>query len=85
MAAWVCLSCTAVYAVGLAACPQCGAIDHEEDSMPKISKGDGPSYEPGHSPAGDVLDVADAEPAGDPEPAAPGADPDPEPAPAPKK
>jgi hypothetical protein len=94
MAAWVCKSCTAVYAVGLAACPQCGATEHGEegqDDMPKISKGDGPTYEPGRNPYGEDPEPVDTdvfdEPAEDTAPATPvvEADPDPAPAPAPKK
>lgn len=48
MALWICRSCTAAYAVGLTACPQCGATEYDEEweTMPKISKGDGPTWEP---------------------------------------
>jgi hypothetical protein len=51
MALWYCLRCTAGYAVGLAACPQCGAAEHEEEHehMAKITSA-GPSYEPGKDP-----------------------------------
>jgi hypothetical protein len=51
MALWYCLRCTAGYAVGLAACPQCGAVEHEEEHehMAKITSV-GPSYEPGKDP-----------------------------------
>jgi hypothetical protein len=95
MAAWVCKTCTAVYAVDLAACPQCGATEHGEEGqhdMPKISKGDGPTYEPGHNPYGEDPaapaasdeDISGA-PAEEPEPQTPDAEPDPAPAPAPKK
>lgn len=54
MALWICRSCTAAYAVGLAACPQCGGTEHDEENehMAKISKGSGPSYEPGKEPYG---------------------------------
>ena len=38
MSLWVCRSCTAKYAVGLTACPQCGSSNHAEDSMPKITR-----------------------------------------------
>jgi hypothetical protein len=91
MAAWVCTSCTAVYAVDLAACPQCGATEHGEEGqdMPKISKGDGPSYEPGHDPYGAEPAPADADidvEADEPEPEVEqDPEPDPVPAPAPKK
>lgn len=82
MAAWVCRSCTAVYAVGLAVCPQCGSTEHGEEGrdMPKISKGDGPSYEPGHDPNG-------SEPAAEAGPAVetPAVEAEPLLAPAPKK
>jgi hypothetical protein len=51
MALWICRGCTAAFAVGASACPQCGGTDHVEDwTMPKISKGGGASYEPGTSP-----------------------------------
>lgn len=44
MALWVCLGCSAAYAVGLPRCPQClGADYHEEGTMPKISKAQGPT------------------------------------------
>lgn len=51
MALWYCTSCTAGYAVGLTACPQCGATEHEEEHehMAKITSA-GPSYEPGKNP-----------------------------------
>ena len=79
MALWYCAGCTAAYAVGLAACPQCGSTDYTEDTMPKISKGGGPSYEPGKDPNGD--------PATGPAPAEPQApavtEPDQAPSPAP--
>jgi hypothetical protein len=42
-----CLTCTALFAVGLFRCPQCGGTDHEEDSV-RITKA-GPST--GHPPA----------------------------------
>jgi hypothetical protein len=38
MSLWVCQKCTAAYAVGLLACPQCGSTDYLEDwQMGKIS------------------------------------------------
>ena len=88
MAAWVCTSCTAVYAVGLAACPQCGGTEHGEEGqeMPKISKGDGPSYEPGHGPseAAAVEAPSEPQPEVEQEPEAPDVEPDPAPAPVPR-
>jgi hypothetical protein len=78
MALWICRNCTCAYAVGLAACPQCGATEHQEDSMPKISVGAGATYEPGQDPAG----TTEPTPAVEPPQAAPVAEPDPEPAPA---
>lgn len=55
MALWICKECTAAYAVGLPACPQCGSTTHTtkqelEATMPKINRR-GPSYEPGTEPA----------------------------------
>jgi hypothetical protein len=91
MALWICGSCTAAYAVGLAACPQCGATEYEEDyTMAKITSA-GASYEPGKDPnepdAEPVEPGAETEPADAPADGSP-ADPDPgpaetEPAPAP--
>jgi predicted nucleic acid-binding Zn-ribbon protein len=51
VALWICTSCTAAYAVGLPACPQCGSSEYEQEHehMAKISKA-GPSYEPGKDP-----------------------------------
>lgn len=44
MALWVCLGCSAAYAVGLPGCPQCrGTEYYEEGTMPKISKAHGPT------------------------------------------
>lgn len=43
MALWVCMACGCRYSVGAPCCPQCGGTDHEEDSVPKISVGAGPS------------------------------------------
>jgi len=59
MALWICSGCTAAYAVGLAACPQCGGTEYEQEyeHMAKITM-DGPSYEPGKDP-----NQVDAEPA----------------------
>lgn len=62
MALWYCPNCTAGYAVGLAACPQCGATEHEEEPehMAKITSA-GPSYEPGkdpNQPDAEPVDVA---------------------------
>lgn len=70
MALWYCPSCTAGYAVGLAACPQCGATDHEEEPpVAKINR-EGPSYEPGKNPNGEPETPAAAQPqaAGEPGP-----------------
>ena len=51
MSLWICRGCTAAYAVGAPACPHCASTEYVEDwKMPKISKGDGPSYEPEHAP-----------------------------------
>lgn len=48
MSVRVCEECTTRFAVGLVACPHCGSGHHHEeteaDDMPKISRGDGPSY-----------------------------------------
>lgn len=61
MALWYCLRCTAGYAVGLAACPQCGATEHEEEHehMAKITSA-GVSYEPGKDPNEPPADTAPA-------------------------
>src|SRR5689334_16085607 len=47
----VCRGCTALFAPGLAWCPQCGVDDHyeqgserEEAGMAKISQANGPTY-----------------------------------------
>lgn len=85
MALLICTNCTCAYSVGAAACPQCGSTEHVEDwKMPKISKGDGATYEPGLVPAGTTEPV----PATVPPQAAPVAEPEPEtatePEPAPK-
>lgn len=53
MALWVCAGCTAAYAVGLPACPQCGGTDYREDSMPNITSA-GVFYEEGKEPPGYV-------------------------------
>lgn len=38
MALWLCAGCSAAYAVGLPACPQCGSTNRsEEGPMPKIT------------------------------------------------
>jgi len=49
MALWVCRQCTAAYAVGLTACPQCGSTDYEESHVAKITR-TGVSWDPGHEP-----------------------------------
>lgn len=56
MALWHCAACRAAYAVGLAACPQCGGTgrDDEEDGMPKI---DSAGLATGHLPAGAGTDA----------------------------
>lgn len=44
----VCLSCTALFPSGLERCPQCGDVNHEEQSeeaMAKISAAGGPTIE----------------------------------------
>lgn len=71
MALLVCVSCSAAYAVGLLACPQCRSTDSYEqgqDPMPKISV---------HGGATDRADIPAPAPAVVPEPA-----PEPEPVPA---
>lgn len=76
-----CLTCTALFAVGLLRCPQCRSEDHEEDSV-RITKG-GPST--GHPPADRVRGgepSAVVEDAAAPDPASgPGQDQDPPPPP----
>ena len=65
MALWLCRGCTAAFAVGLPACPQCGGTDHEEEHMPKISRASGVTYEAGHEPDGAVApEVVEDEPQG---------------------
>jgi len=83
---WICRGCTAAYAVGAPACPQCGGSDYVEDwKMPKISKGDGPSYEPEHAPdwTADQGPVPEPSTAAATEPEAAVTEPEPQPAPAP--
>ena len=58
MALRVCADCTAAYAVGLLRCPQCGSTDHQEDSMPKITRA-GVSYEPGREPGSAAAPAAE--------------------------
>lgn len=46
MAAWVCVGCTTVYAVGAPRCPHCGSTEYTEQGaadMPKITRHGGPS------------------------------------------
>lgn len=67
MALWWCAGCSAAFAVGLSACPQCGSTSHtEEEPMPKITVHGGPSNDadPGRAEwigeAGpELLDVPD--------------------------
>lgn len=71
MALWVCLGCSAAYAVGLPGCPQCRGTDyHEEGTMPKISKAHGPtdgSPDPARVVAPEpVVEAIEAAPAADP-------------------
>jgi hypothetical protein len=44
MAAWRCLGCRTVYAVGIPACPQCQAAEHEEDGVAKASAEGGATH-----------------------------------------
>lgn len=44
MSIWTCPACTARYAVGLAACPQCGTPSTQGGDVPKITREGGPSY-----------------------------------------
>lgn len=94
MSIWTCPSCTARYAVGLPACPQCGTPSTQGDDVPKISL-NGPSYEDGHAPDAAAPETAQPEPEVEPDPE-PEIDPEPEveaprapasrrPAPAPRK
>ena len=69
MALWVCGDCSAAYAVGIPACPQCGGTDYTEDGVPKITTAAGITYEPGHEPPG-YEPESHAEPAADEAPAA---------------
>jgi hypothetical protein len=50
VALWYCLDCTAAYAVGLTACPQCGSTrytdNEEEAAVPHITVAGGPSMTP---------------------------------------
>lgn len=45
MAAWVCVGCTTVYAVGAPRCPHCGSSEYVEQGaeMPKITRHEGAS------------------------------------------
>lgn len=44
MALWICLDCSAAYAVGQSRCPNCRGTDYiEEGVMPKITVHGGPS------------------------------------------
>lgn len=74
MALWYCTRCAAAYAVGLAACPQCGGTDYQENTVPKINR-QGPSYEPGKDPYAEPAPVQ-AEAAPQPAPPAEAAEPD---------
>lgn len=66
----ICSNCTTRYAESLQACPHCGSTDrrpaHEEDDMPKIVTGVGPSNALGQPrdedqvPAGDQAAAEDA-------------------------
>lgn len=59
MALSTCPTCTAAYAVGLPACPQCGTeATTEEMTMPKINR-NGPSYAPATPPDPAEADDAD--------------------------
>lgn len=50
MALWTCGACTAAYSVGAPACPHCGGTEYQEDAMPKISAGAGPTSALGQDP-----------------------------------
>lgn len=44
MALWICLDCSAAYAVGQSRCPNCRSEDYiEEGTMPKITVHGGPT------------------------------------------
>jgi len=62
MVLWLCSACTAGYAVGLAACPQCGSTDHVEEGqdMPKITVHGGPTNaaDPDTMPPADEQETA---------------------------
>lgn len=68
MALWICRQCTAAYAVGLPACPQCGSSEWEEEHMAKISRASGVTYEPGRAPEGAEPVAVEAEPVEEAEP-----------------
>ena len=52
MDARACAACGCLYAAGAPCCPECRSTEREEDGVPKITRESGPSYEPGHEPAG---------------------------------
>lgn len=76
MSLWICKDCTAAYAVGLPACPQCGSTTHTtkddlERAMPKISRSGGPSYEtaPADAQPTETAAAPETEPEAPPAPA----------------
>ena len=52
MDARACAACGCLYAAGAPCCPECRSTEREGDGVPKITRENGPSYEPGHEPAG---------------------------------
>ena len=52
MDARACAACGCLYAAGAPCCPECRSTEREGDGVPKITRESGPSYEPGHEPAG---------------------------------
>lgn len=52
MTARACTACGCLYAAGAPCCPECRSTEREGDGVPKITRESGPSYEPGHEPAG---------------------------------
>lgn len=65
MALWVCDECTSRYAESLTGCPECGGGHrHEEgNEMPKVTVGNGPTYDgylPGEATAEERRALAEA-------------------------
>lgn len=72
MALWYCRGCTAAYAVGLKACPQCGASDpvRRRDDLPRVVDAEASTTSSAVGPA-ENLTTGEVTPAGQPLPEIP--------------